>query len=207
MSDAAPLGAQLKRHKTELLVGAAGLVVAVALYSRSKAKSTSGAPAVTPGGYYPSSGAVGGTATTYGTDALTGMENQILGLQQAALASSAAGAGAPAAPASVPALSYSGTSSAPPTPAPSGWSAKGPRSITITGSSYDVLGQVTPNPKALGTVASEITWEVSGGAPVMFGNAVSGPPTQGLPTTGAKVYAYTPAKYASSIFANPSKAP
>lgn len=46
---AAPLGKQLKNHKTELLVGGAGLAVALALYTKQKggSSSSSASPATT----------------------------------------------------------------------------------------------------------------------------------------------------------------
>lgn len=84
---------ELKAHKPEVLVGAAGAVAAIALYLRQKhtkaAGASPGSPAVsTPAttvtpGYAPFPGTT--VATTTGTDAYTGMENQILGLQQAIL--------------------------------------------------------------------------------------------------------------------------
>ena len=80
---------QLKTHKTDVMVGAAGIVVTAALYMRSRKKTTAAAtspgaaPAtaatvVTPG-YVAQPGTT--IATTSGTDAYNGMENQILGLQ------------------------------------------------------------------------------------------------------------------------------
>jgi hypothetical protein len=84
---AQPLAAQMKTHKTELLVGALGLGAAALYYlrTRSSSSTTSSTVVQTP------TGTVGtGVATTTGTDAYNGMENQILGLQAAVVGLGAA---------------------------------------------------------------------------------------------------------------------
>lgn len=76
--------AWLKTHKQEAALGGAGIVVAIALYVKSKksaAGSSSGQPVTNPTYAYPSS-----TADTTGYDIYNGLESQILGLQQAVLA-------------------------------------------------------------------------------------------------------------------------
>lgn len=87
---ATPLLEQLKSHKTELLVGGAAVAATIALYARSKKTTTQTTAAVAtpvttvaPTGYEEFPGTT--VATTEGTDAYNGLENQILGLQQALL--------------------------------------------------------------------------------------------------------------------------
>ena len=99
---AKPLKEQLKEHKTEVLVGILGIAGAYALYKRSKSSSASSSTGVavsTPATVVtPGAGGVPGTsvATTRGATAYNGMENQILGLQQALLTLSNKRAGTPA---------------------------------------------------------------------------------------------------------------
>lgn len=77
----------LKTHKQEAALGAGGIVIALALYVRSR-KATGAASSTST---TPSSTVVPATANTTGTDVYSGLEDQILGLQQAVLGMSGAG--------------------------------------------------------------------------------------------------------------------
>lgn len=199
MSDGPPLGAQLKNHKTELLVGGAGVVMAIALYVKSKGSSSSTTPATTTTG---TGTVVEGTsvATTTGTDIYGGLENQILGLQQAVLGLS----------------TNKPTTTTPKTPTPNqgkghhrpggptsgaggggaAASTPGISEATFGGEEYDVLGGFEATGKYSG-------WNVSTDEPVDFTWTGQGTPELGAPPAGATgVVAYTPASTPRSDIGN-----
>jgi hypothetical protein len=129
-----------KTHKPEAALGVGGIVVAIVLAQRSKKGAGSGgASKATPTSY-----AVPATADTSATDAFSGLENQILGLQSAFVGSQAAKA-APTTPASTPAASGP---------------FQGFGQQSIGGAMYDELGNVT-NGMFNG-------YNVSGGEPVFY---------------------------------------
>jgi hypothetical protein len=93
-------GAWVKSHKQEAMLGAGGIAVAVALYVRSR--STSGT-STTAAASYSDPATV---ADTTSSDAYSGIENQVTGLQSAILALGV-NPGGPAIPAT-PAPNYAG---------------------------------------------------------------------------------------------------
>jgi hypothetical protein len=111
----------LKSHKPEAALGGGGIVVALVLYERSKSNSSGGSAATTQSYADPAT-----TADTTGSDAYSGIENQVLGLQQAFLASSTAAA--PTTPAA---------------PAAAAGPFTGFGTESFGGKSYDELGNVT----------------------------------------------------------------
>ena len=86
------MGSWIKTHKNEAILAGGGIVVAIALYVKSKNASSSSGTAATQSYANPAT-----VADTTATDAYSGLENQVLGLQQAFLG--LAGQGAAAAPA------------------------------------------------------------------------------------------------------------
>lgn len=120
----------LEDHRTQAYIGAAGLVIAIALY----VKSRDSAAAASTGTTAASTAVPTSTADTTGTDAYNGIEDQVLGLQSALLAlqNPQTGSSVPSpttsnpgppsitpAVATAPALQPSGTSTGPaPTPLP-----------------------------------------------------------------------------------------
>jgi hypothetical protein len=86
----AGFGSWIKTHQNEALLGGGGIVVAIALYVRSKSSSSS-TTGTTSSYANPATG-----VDTTATDAYSGLESQILGLQQAALTNQTPAGGAPA---------------------------------------------------------------------------------------------------------------
>jgi hypothetical protein len=74
------LGAWFTGHKTQAYIGAAGLVITIALYVKSKDSASATSAGTTDSTAVPTS-----TADTTGTDAYNGIEDQVLGLQSALL--------------------------------------------------------------------------------------------------------------------------
>jgi hypothetical protein len=176
----------LKAHRTELLVGGAGLVAAIALYVKSKnssSSSTSTTPASTTDEpvEYDGGGAGNGTGGGYGGE----LEEQIAALGQQLAAISPSGqllnpvAGSLTGP--------SGTSAASQAAATS----PGYGTIDIGGTDYIILGQPS----------TEDLYQVGGGAPVYFGNGNG--VAQGSAAEQAALadggYAYTPESDASLV--------
>ena len=135
------VGQWLKTHKQEAILGAGGIVVTVALYERSHSSSStsasssapSAAGAVPTGVAYPTS-----VGSTTGTDAASGMESQILGLQSALLAlqtqpSSANPGGTAVSPPAAPSASSSPSTS------------PGFGNTQVGGQSYIDLGTLGPD--------------------------------------------------------------
>ncbi len=174
------------KHKTEALAGAGGLVLALALYAKSKSSSASSSTGATTGTstLYPPA-----VANTTGTDTYTGLENQILGLQQGLLSlqnPSQAGwspTGQPAQPMN-PTTGKPEPFPAQPAPSPSpGW----PNQADLGGQTWDVLGGFNASGQYVGS-------NLLNGAPVAWTWTGQGTPEVGaLPPAGAGgVVAYTP---------------
>jgi hypothetical protein len=82
------LDAWLKTHKQEAILGGGGIAITVILYLRSRSKSTatpSSSSSPSANGAVPTVAYPTSTANTTGTDAISGLESQILGLQTAVL--------------------------------------------------------------------------------------------------------------------------
>lgn len=142
----------LKTHKPEAGIAAAGMVVALVLYQRSKsnAAGTTGTNATTQSYAMPAT-----TANTTGTDAYSGIESQVLGLQQAFLATQVGAHGGMA-----------GTQGTPPAATPAAPATNnGFGQTTIGGQVYDILGNVT-NGNFNG-------YNVGGGEPVYYNSGGS----------------------------------
>jgi len=154
--------AWVKAHREEVGLGVAGMVLTLALYMKSKkAKAgTSGSASTANSTIDPATGqaygspadqaylaqqtsALNGTANTTGSDIYNGLENQILGLQQATLALQ-----------QPPASTKTDTPAAPSGP----FSGFGDQ--TIGGQQYAELGLVTGG--------AFTGYNVSGGAPVSY---------------------------------------
>ena len=154
-------GAWLKSHKQEAALGAGGIVVAIALYVRSKnaaSGSSSGASSTTPA-----------TADTTSADLYNALEGQIANLQQGA--SSGAGQGQTWKGRKV---SSSTGATAPSTPAtPAAPNVQGYGTTALGGSEYDILGNI-------GSGQSYSGYEVGGGAPVYFETPGGGNPSTNL---------------------------
>ncbi len=182
-----------KTHKQEAIIGGGGLVVALALYVKSRNASASSSSST------PSSTVVPAVSDTTGTDEFSGVEDQILGLQSAVLGMAAAGS----APPSTGALSP-GTIPAPvpASPAPSAPTGPGYGTQSFGGASYVDLGYLASS-SAPG-FASFGGYNVGGGAPVFFdepGSAslltnLSPEQVAGLP---AGTELLTPTAYAGSV--------
>ncbi len=188
------LGAWYAQHKVEAIIGLAGIAVTVALYMRSRANAagSSAGATTTSSSLYPTS-----VANTTGTDAYTGLESQILGLQQGLLTLQnpqgpvAFPGGVPGVnpasppPGSIQSANPPAPTSAPtasPTPSP-GW----PNQADLGGQMWDVLGGFDAAGQYVGS-------NVMGGAPVGWTWTGQGNPEIGqLPPAGAQgVVAYTP---------------
>lgn len=176
------IGAWIKGHKPEAALGAGGIAVTVllALRTRKKAGAGSGAPA--SGVAYPASSIMPvTTADTTASDAYSGIESQVVGLQSALLA-----------------LQHPDPSSSGPAGAPSGGGGTGPAPTPGMGEVDTALGPMiwlgVTGPG--GSTAGD--FQVGGGAPVFFGNASS--LAQGG-TQAAGVDVYTPVNYAGQVSA------
>ncbi|MGA2835499.1 MAG: hypothetical protein ABSF84_02770 [Acidimicrobiales bacterium] len=112
-------GAWLKSHKPEAALGVAGIVVAIVLYERSKNGSSSTSAANET---YANPATV---ADTTDSDAYSGLESQILGLQTAFLGQSSSAAAATAASSTTPAVN------------------NGFGVTQVNGQNYDELGNVS----------------------------------------------------------------
>lgn len=177
-------------HKPEALLGAGGIVVAIALYVKSRnaaAASSSGtnAPAsqvISPGTLAPYTGSPGGSSDMSGIDSiLAGLGNQLSQIQGQLPAPGTPGTPAAAAPAA----------STPPAPTPTQY---GYGEVPTSLGEMVWLG-VTG---AGGSTGAD--YQVGGGAPVYFGNASS--LAQGG-TTQAGVDVYVPVAYAPQVSAKP----
>jgi hypothetical protein len=95
----------LKTHKQEAALGAGGVVVAIALYVRSRSNAASGSSSSTAGYATPNSSSTypAGYVDTSSTDLYNGLEGQIVGLQAAIQQASAAQQGGTTASATPPA--------------------------------------------------------------------------------------------------------
>jgi hypothetical protein len=153
-------GPWLKSHKQEAALGAGGIVVAIALYVRSKnaSSSSSGASSTTPA-----------TADTTSSDLYNALEGQIANLQQGA--SSGAGQGQTWKGRKV---AGGATVVAPATPAaPAAPNVEGYGTTALGGSEYDILGNI-------GSGQAYSGYEVGGGAPVYFETPAGGNPETNL---------------------------
>jgi hypothetical protein len=177
------IGAWYAGHKPEALLGAAGIVVTLALYVRSKnaaaAASGSTTPAtgststVMPGTLAPDTGSYGN-----GGGDITGLESVLTGLGQQLTALQGQQA------------TGSGTPATAPAPAPAAAQTYGQGIIDTAQGEMVWLG-VTG---AGGSTAQD--YQVGGGAPVFFGNA--GALSQGG-TSQAGVDVYTPVAYENLV--------
>ncbi|HEV2370049.1 MAG TPA: hypothetical protein VGR90_09225 [Acidimicrobiales bacterium] len=182
----------IKTHKPEAALGggALGLTVYLALKARTANASGTSSAANQSTAYPASSVLPVSTADTTQSDAFSGIEDQVVGLQSALLAlqspTTPAASGFPAAPAGQSVGSNLPTQVAPPPAAPT---SAGYGEVDTAQGPMDWLG-----------VWGSPTYQVGGGAPVYFGN--SGSLAQGNPQPGEDVY--TPVGYSSLVSAKPS---
>lgn len=180
------LSAFFKAHKPETVLGAGAAVVTVVLAMRARSKNAAGSSAATTsssGTAYPASSVLPvTTADTTSSDAFTGIEDQVVGLQSALLALQN-----PAAPSGT-AVTTPSTPAAP-APAPAPAPNQGFGEVQTALGPMDWLG-----------VWGQPTYQVGGGAPVYFGN--TGSLAQGNPQPGEDVY--VPVEYQSLISSKPS---
>lgn len=171
-------------HKPEALLGAGGIVVAIALYVKQKnaaAGGSSGAnpppsQVISPGTLAPYTGSAGGGPSDMsGIDSiLAGLGNQLSQIQGQLPGPGTSGAGG------------GGASSVAPTPTPTYGYGEVPTSrgemvwLGVTGAGGSTAGD----------------YQVGGGAPVLFGNASA--LSEGG-TTQAGVDVYTPVAYAGQV--------
>jgi hypothetical protein len=174
------IGAWVKAHKPEAALGGAGLGATLYLaYRQRKAAAAAGGSSTAATTAANASYAMPqSTADTTQSDAFSGIEDQVVGLQSALLALQ--NPAAPAAP----------TTPAPATPAAAAAPAQvGFGEVDTSQGPMDWLG-----------VWGQPIYQVGGGAPVYFGNATT--LAQGNPMPGQDVY--TPVANSGLVSAKPS---
>jgi len=176
-------GAWLKTHKQEAALGAGGIVIALALYVRSRNTAGSSSSSSTT----PSSTVVPATADTTGTDVYSGLEDQILGLQQAVLGMTQ-GAGSGTTTTTTTAGGSGGTAG--------GTTGQGYGAEEVAGQQYDLLGYTSGH--------NYTGYNVGNGAPVFYLTPGSNTPQTNLDASAiaglpAGTELLTPTAYASSI--------